>query len=289
MSETLNNAHGNQPSGSSSLFRLPAKIVQRKVAGIVIAQLERHYEQLLPELRKEVEAIIKRELDERVGELIDREFSARIEAAIDRRWTTRAQADQVLRDRFTRVFYENLWLDPESVSGPGSRRDSPCVLQSITALHVAREKTNFVSMNDIPCGDFNWIDMFLKGVPDVRYRGFDIVPGLIERNQFLHAEYEFDVLDITSTPPPYADLIFSKDLLNHLTYEDIRSALINMKKSDSVYLLVTNNFGHINIELGANAGNASRHFDLCAEPFNFPQPIWRDDYIGLWRFSEINL
>jgi hypothetical protein len=289
----INDPDDNRPrsfSLSPSLARMSAKIVQSAVAGIVASELERRYEQLLPELRKEVEAILDRELSKRVEAIIGRELSRRIEAAIDRTRRASSEAnDRVLRDRFTRVFYQNLWGDSESVSGPGSRRDSDSVLLAIRALKLAKENVDFMSISDIPCGDFNWMETFLRAVPEVRYRGFDIVPALIERNRILHSDYEFDVLDITAAPPPSADLIFSKDLLNHLTYDDIRAALINMQRSNSMYLLVTNNFGHPNTELSENLGNSSRYFDLCDKPFNFPAPIWRDDYIGLWRSSDISL
>jgi trans-aconitate methyltransferase len=152
-----------------------------------------------------------------------------------------------------------------------------------------KEQVDFMSINDIPCGDFNWIEAFLQSVPDVRYRGFDIVPRLIEQNKTLYPYYEFDTLDITSASPPRADLIFSKDLFNHLLYEDITKALVNMKQSESSYLLASNNFHCANEELAQNCGNCSRYLDLCAEPFKLPSPIWQTDYVGLWKLSDVEI
>lgn len=276
---------GKRPASLINLVltRLSARIaplVQTELAGALIAELERYLdEQLLSEVQKRVETIIDRELPGRIRAIIDSELPTK----------NPLSANEILVDRFTRVFDENLWGDSETVSGWGSRRDSSSVAAAISALNLTKEKIDFISINDIPCGDFNWIEMFLASVPEICYRGFDIVPAMIERNKKLHPSYKFQILDITSALPPRADLIFSKDFFNHLTYADISRALMNMKNSNSTYLLASNNFGFTNEELPANAGECSRHLDLCSQPFRLPLPTWRTNYMGLWKFSDINL
>jgi hypothetical protein len=199
----------------------------------------------------------------------------------------RSKTNQILVDRFTNVFQENLWGDSESVSGPGSRKDSPSVAAAVLALKYAKKTINFESISDIPCGDFNWIRLFLQDDPNVRYRGFDIVSELISNNKQLYNNYEFLTLDITSEFPPYSDLIFSKDLFNHLSYADIYNAITNMQRSKSQYLLASNNFGlgFTNVELTGD----SRFLDLCSEPLNLSRPIWHTDYMGLWKLQDIRL
>jgi hypothetical protein len=300
----------NEASSSvlgSALKRLSRKIVplvQAELAGLLIAELQRHFnDHLLPDLQKRVEAIIDLELPGRIDAIIDRELPRRVEAIIDRELPGRmatmlgrvlprpepSRANKILVDRFTQVFQENLWGDSETVSGWGSRKDSTSVAAAISALEIAKEKTNFMSLNDIPCGDFNWIGAFLQDIPHIFYRGFDIVPSLIQKNKMLHPGYQFECLDITSASPPQADLILSKDFFNHLTYDDIKKALTNMKKSEAKFLLASNNFDFVNEELHANAGNSSRHLDLCAEPFNLPDPIWRTHYMALWKFCDVQV
>ena len=291
--------HKRIPSSSflagPALARLSTRIaplVQIELAGALVAELQRLFnEQLLSELERRVEAIIDRELPGRVEAIIDREIPQRMATMLGRVLHSKdlSNANKDLVDRFTQVFEENLWGDSETVSGWGSRKDSTSVTAAISALEIAKEKINFMSINDIPCGDFNWIDEYLRNVPEIRYRGFDIVSALIQKNRMLHPGYEFEFLDITSAPPPRADLILSKDFFNHLTYEDVNKSLANMKKSRSGYLLASNNFDFVNEELHANAGNASRHLDLCAEPFNLPVPIWRTHYMALWKFSDIEV
>src|SRR5271170_2130443 len=93
------------------LARLSAKIaplVQTELVGILIAELERHFnEQLLPELQKNVEAIIQRELPGRMATMLGRVLPGK----------ELSNANKILVDRFTQVFEKNLWGDSETVSG----------------------------------------------------------------------------------------------------------------------------------------------------------------------------
>ena len=192
-----------------------------------------------------------------------------------------------LAERFRAVFSKNVWADAETRSGPGSRRDSGSVADALSSLNFVKDNLGYTSISDIPCGDFNWMGEFLEAHPDICYCGFDIVLEMIDQNRKTFPTYRFEVLDITSSTPSRADLIFSKDLFNHLKFSDVRKALINMKRSGSTYLLASNNFGRANDELSEDNYGASRFFDLCAEPFNLPSPIWNTRYMGLWKLSEI--
>src|SRR5688500_1614611 len=76
---------------------------------------------------------------------------------------------------FSEIYRDNLWGDPESVSGRGStlartvniRKALPELLRSINAR----------SLLDAPCGDFNW--MRLVDLGEIRYTGVDVVSELI--------------------------------------------------------------------------------------------------------------
>jgi hypothetical protein len=192
------------------------------------------------------------------------------------------------RERFAEVYNRNLWGDEESVSGVGSRRDSTSVALTLSALEFVVEKWGIRSLNDIPCGDFNWIEPFLLNRPGLKYAGFDVVPALIDSNvEKYGAVWQFQVLDITKQIPPPADMILTKDLLNHLTIEDIKSSISNIKISSAKYFLCTNNFGKFNEELNDIEVMASRFIDLCAAPFDLPPPIWNSAYMGLWEIAQI--
>lgn len=192
-----------------------------------------------------------------------------------------------LAKRFTMVFNENLFGGDESVSGPGSRRGSEPVRLAIDALAFVVGRFHITSVSDIPCGDFNWIERFLASHREVRYAGYDIVAPLIERNRAQHPARQFVQLDITSEAPPKTDLIFSKELFLHLTYDDIKLSVSNMKRSRSKYLMMSSHFGSRNMDLALDYGGCWRPLDVCGDPIRFPGPIWRNALFGLWRMSSI--
>lgn len=199
-----------------------------------------------------------------------------------------SKSDALLTDRFGQVYENNLWGDSESVSGEGSRRGAPPVSEAIEVLDRTIRDYRIRSMLDLPCGDFNWMPFVLGIHRKLKYRGFDIVPQLVERNRRRYPSHRFDVLDATSNVPPRADLIFSKDMINHLTFVDAAKVLKNFKRSRSTYLLLSNNLGWDNVELPENAGGSSRHLDVLAAPFHLPKPLWNSGYLGLWRVSDID-
>ena len=189
--------------------------------------------------------------------------------------------------RFTEVYENNVWGDLESKSGAGSRLDSPSVAESIKALQLIIKEYNIKSINDIPCGDFNWIGDIIEN-HNIDYLGFDIVKKIVVDNTFKYKNYKFCQLDITQQVPPRADLIFCKDLLNHLSYDDIYMSISNMKATKSKFFLSSNNFNYIdNVDLVLEHSGASRYLDLMLPPFNFPSPSWRSSYLGLWDLKDI--
>jgi hypothetical protein len=188
---------------------------------------------------------------------------------------------------FYLAYRENRWGDSESRSGIGSRRDSGSVQHSLKMLEYLTALLQLTSIADIPCGDFNWIHAYLERHPDVSYVGYDIVRSLVSRNRRLFAPVRFELLDIVSTVPARADLIFCKDLLNHLEDHEIGRAIANMQLSGSTWLLASNNFDYPNVPLRRDRYRDTRHVDLAAAPFGYPQPAWHDHYLGLWRLSDM--
>lgn len=197
--------------------------------------------------------------------------------------------DPVLLKRFSTVFSERLWGTGESVSGPGSRKTNPMVLSAIQGLDTVIERFGLRSIVDIPCGDFNFLDEVLKKHPSVRYVGLDIVKELIDANRVRYPDLEFDQFDIVSDVPCSADLIFCKELLIHLSNEQVNVALSHMKKSGSTYLMVSNSFGVTNTELEHNYLGYARPIDLLAPPFSLPPPIWNNAFYAMWPLADCAL
>lgn len=191
------------------------------------------------------------------------------------------------RTRFTAIYRANVWSDDESVSGKGSRKDSSSVREALDALNFIAKKYSIKSISDIPCGDFNWIGEFLLQNPEITYHGFDIVRDLIKSNQAKHPDTKFSCLNIIKETPAASDLIFCKDLLNHLTNEEILKSVRNMVNSGSTYILATNNLNSENSELPKIRMATSRPVDLTARPFKFPSPEWCTNYMALWRVDTL--
>ncbi len=190
-------------------------------------------------------------------------------------------------ERFSKVYDERLWGSPESASGPGSERASPTVRHAISVLDAVLRQRAIASIADIPCGDFNWMPELLSAHPGLRYTGYDVVPTLIEDNRNRHPGVDFRVLDIARDVPERADLIFSKDLLNHLGEDDVWAALQNMAASGSGWLLVTTNRGFDNVDLEPTQPHASRHLNLEAPPYSMPEPVSGDHYLLLYRMEDV--
>lgn len=196
-------------------------------------------------------------------------------------------AGSSLKEVFTFIFKENRWGNDESVSGAGSALSSPSVRDSIEALDQIIRHFNIRFINDVPCGDFYWIPLILGRFPEVEYRGFDIVPDLIDLNAERYPARDFGVIDGTTEILPHADLIFCKDLLLHLYHKDICLLLRNFKRSNSRYLLISSNRDSENRELVVNEAGACRNVNLSAQPYNFPPPLWSTNYLSLWSLDAI--
>lgn len=189
--------------------------------------------------------------------------------------------------RFSAVYEQRLWGSPESASGPGSERTAPTVRHALKVLDAVIRAHGIRSMVDIPCGDFNWMPELLAAHPGLAYVGYDVVPALIQDNRLRHPTHDFQPLDITKGAPARADLVFSKDMLNHLDEDDVWAALANMVASGADWLLVTTNRGFDNVDLEPTQPHASRHLNLEAPPYSLPEPVSGDHYLLLYRMADV--
>ena len=170
---------------------------------------------------------------------------------------------------FTEIYSERRWGDFESRSGRGS--DLPHTDRIRIELPKLLKELKVTSMLDIPCGDFCWLKEVDLGF--LSYTGADIVNEIIVSNQTLYAtdKRQFKRLDIRSDPLPRVDLILCRDLFRHLSFEDIRTSIMNVRKSASTYLLATScatTTEHCDIQTGKD-----RSVNLLIPPFNLPRPL----------------
>jgi hypothetical protein len=192
---------------------------------------------------------------------------------------------------FTDVYTRNLWLDAESVSGPGSTLARTAAIRQqlpdiIAALGIA-------SLLDAPCGDCNW--MRHTPVALKRYVGADIVPALIAENRRRDGgrRRRFIVADITRDVLPRCDAVLCRDCLIHLSFADIARALHCFCRSGARYLLVTNHpFLDAHEDIAAGWW---RSVNLHLAPFSFPLPLHRlvenpvtGKTLDVWAFTALD-
>ena len=193
------------------------------------------------------------------------------------------------------MYQRNRWGDEFSRSGAGS--NALAARRVVEELPAILTRFDIRTLVDAPCGDLFWIkeaDLSLD-----RYIGVDIVPALIRDlaadPQIPHAE--FHCIDVVTSPPPRADAILCRDLLVHLTNQQIRTTLANFRASGATYLITTTFDGRTNRDV---VNSRWRALDLRAAPYDFPEPLavisedsnqadpdYRDKRLALWRMADL--
>ena len=133
------------------------------------------------------------------------------------------------------------------------------------------EKHNITSMIDAPCGDYSW--MSVTDLPSIQeYVGGDIVEFLIIANQEKYPNHKFKQIYLTQDILPNVDLLFCRDCLLHLSFEDIDKVFKNISRSNIKYVLLSNWYEDAENSRDIQTGEA-RYLNFLESPFNFTQPI----------------
>lgn len=196
---------------------------------------------------------------------------------------------------FTEKYLNNSWGGTESVSGSGSDLvQTEAVIKELSNLF---RDLKVGTVLDVACGDFYWMNhVDLDGI---KYTGVDIVKDMILQNKakYKKENIKFECLDLIKDELPKADIVICRDVLVHLSYDNIFSALKNICRSKSAYFLATNFMTHKNNNI--STGNW-RPLNLKEPPFKFPEPLkvisegctedngmYADKSLALWRVSDI--
>ena len=155
-------------------------------------------------------------------------------------------------------------------------------------------------MVDAPCGDFFWMQhVDLSGL--AYYIGADIVPDMVAHNQTKYGSSNtmFMCLDVVSDSLPQVDLILCRDIFVHFKYEDIFTAINNIKKSKSTYLCVTH-FVDRTVNNNLSQTGSWRTINFQLPPFNFPEPFkviyeqctqgdgeYADKALAVWKVEDL--
>jgi glycosyltransferase involved in cell wall biosynthesis len=199
------------------------------------------------------------------------------------------------RLKFNMIYRFRLFGKSESASGPGSDPKETRVLKE--NLPAILKKFQVKKLADVPCGDFYWMqEIDLQGI---KYTGFDIVNDLVKKNRIKYPRFDFEQLDITRQSFSPHDLVICRDLMVHLSFDQISQTIENIKASGSTFLLATT-FPLLseNHDLGKGIW---RPLNLEISPFYFGPPLYflheastehpreSDKGLGVWRIQEIKM
>jgi hypothetical protein len=187
-------------------------------------------------------------------------------------------AEKSVSETFSEIYEKNVWggVAGEFFSGEGSNEKF--------ASRYAETVKKFIAENDIKkvvdlgCGDFRVASQFVSG--DFHYSGCDVVSSLIDHlNKTYGGEnVEFYCRNIIEDELPDGELCLIRQVLQHLSNQEIKKILANVKKYK--YLLITEQYPNPKKQVIPNLDiphgpDVRLHFDsavfLNEPPFNLPK------------------
>src|SRR5262249_8163113 len=170
-----------------------------------------------------------------------------------------------LTNTFNRIYAEGAWgkyVTGKGTSGWGSTLE---ITQEYRAyIEDFMKKHAIKSVVDAGCGDWSFSSAIDWG--DARYLGIDIASEVIEAVGKKHEKgnIKCEVGDITEGLPA-ADLLISKDVLQHLSNELIHKFIKNnLRKGKYKWVILTNDRSSENRDISTGE---YRMIDLAAPPF----------------------
>ncbi|MCW5805121.1 MAG: class I SAM-dependent methyltransferase [Deltaproteobacteria bacterium] len=174
------------------------------------------------------------------------------------------------RKVFASIYEDRTWGangDGRGTSGTGSTLGATVVYRAYLQQFMAEH--GIKSVVDAGCGD--WEFSSALDWTGIDYRGFDIVPAIVARNTERHgkANIHFRVGNIITDDLPPADLLISKDVLQHLPNKDV-VAFLGKQLPKYKHVLLTNGVDAHSLS-GANGDIAIgdyRPIDLTLPPYS---------------------
>ena len=172
---------------------------------------------------------------------------------------------QLLTDTFNRIYAEGTWGKDVTGSGTSGTGSTVEITREYRAfLEDFIRKHRIASVVDAGCGDWRFSSAVDWG--DASYLGVDIASDVIAavRNKHEKGKITFQVGDITDDLPT-ADLLISKDVLQHLSNTLVQKFIRNnLRKGKYKWVILTNDRGRDNRDV---ASGGYRAIDLAAPPF----------------------
>jgi len=151
----------------------------------------------------------------------------------------RQNRNKTVEEVFTEIYEKNEWggSQGEFCSGSGTVTEH-VVSAYISMVSEKASSENFLGLTfvDLGCGDFRIGKQLLPLCSS--YSGVDIVKSLVHRNQEIYgnAFTQFMHLDIVEDELPNGDVCFVRQVLQHLSNQQIVAVLQKLKKYKWVFI-----------------------------------------------------
>lgn len=142
-------------------------------------------------------------------------------------------------EAFAHIYKTGLWNDNLSnipLSGPGSSLENTNEYRKMLDSLCSEHKIE--SIVDLGCGDLTWMPT-TNAFQTCKYTGVDIVQSLITTHAAKYTDKTFLCLDIVKDYIPSGDLVIIRDVLFHLSFDDIAKVLENIKGKFKYYLITS--------------------------------------------------
>jgi hypothetical protein len=102
----------------------------------------------------------------------------------------------------------------------------------------AEKAQRSITVVDLGCGDFAIGRELIARLPSLNYIGCDIVPELIEHHTKAHSSDRvcFQTVDIVAEHLPAGDVCLVRQVLQHLSNDDIQHVLPKLEKYRAIYV-----------------------------------------------------
>ena len=177
------------------------------------------------------------------------------------------------KSSFDEIYKSNIWaIGGHPRSGAGSSLESTSMFRKELVGIIRSHEVK--SICDIGCGDMTYMPSVLEHFPNIRYTGVDIVDAIIDehREHFSDKPWAFQALDIVSQPVEGEfDLVNVKEVLLHLSDDEVHDALKSLRKIDTKLWLISCHTGGKKSEMESRSDG--RFLDITMDEFGLPEPI----------------
>ena len=155
-------------------------------------------------------------------------------------------------------------------------------------------KNEITTINDIGCGDLNYIKYTNIHNTDIDYLGYDYKVRNVETDKYKVYNKSFNIINEI---PRHCDLTICKEVLNHLDQKtQVISALNNIKKTTK-YLIITNYIEMDENNLEENLVGRFEKINFNIEPYNLKEYLQystkvnhirknvTDAYVSVYKFN----